>query len=169
MSKSIKIHFDISNTKIIERCILSLTLVFFRKRDVNTERPRKEVVLMRESADGIITYAKTWHPYEGILILRGKSKKREIIIDGLVVPPFSSHGPYYSGFPVYDLPFDLSYIGTAHSHPGNSNHPSLEDLNNYFGLVSIIINYPYDDSTIAAFDRNGERFMLRIVSTDKNY
>ena len=50
-------------------------------------------------------------PYEGILILRGKSKKREIIIDGLVVPPFSSHGPYYSGFPVYDLPFDLSYIG----------------------------------------------------------
>ena len=140
--------------------------MLFRKKGAKINGPRKAVVLTRKSADGIITYAKTWHPYEGILILRGRSKKTEIVIDGLVIPPFSSHGPYYSGFPVYDLPFDLSYIGTAHSHPGNSNNPSLEDLNNYFGLVSIIINYPYDDSTIAAFDRNGERFVLRISSAD---
>jgi proteasome lid subunit RPN8/RPN11 len=140
--------------------------LLFRRKGAKINGPRKAVVLTRKSADGIITYAKTWHPYEGILILRGRSKKTEIVIDGLVIPPFSSHGPYYSGFPVYDLPFDLSYIGTAHSHPGNSNNPSLEDLNNYFGLVSIIINYPYDDSTIAAFDRNGERFMLRISSAD---
>lgn len=140
--------------------------MLFRRKGAKIIGPRKAVVLTRKSADGIITYAKTWHPYEGILILRGRSKKKEIVIDGLVIPPFSSHGPYYSGFPVYDLPFDLSYIGTAHSHPGNSNNPSLEDLNNYFGLVSIIINYPYDDSTIAAFDRNGERFLLRISSAD---
>jgi proteasome lid subunit RPN8/RPN11 len=144
-------------------------LLFFLNKNDDKQRPRKEVLLSRKSADGIITYAKTWHPYEGILILRGKSRKTDITIDGLVVPPFSSHGPYYSGFPVYDLPFDLSYIGTAHSHPGSSNHPSLEDLNNYFGLVSIIINYPYDDTTIAAYDRNGERFTLRILpSNDKH-
>jgi proteasome lid subunit RPN8/RPN11 len=163
------IGISISNTKIFVIGVPITLLLFFRKKDDNIQKPRKEVVLTRNSADGIITYAKTWHPYEGILILRGKSKKTEITIDGLVVPPFSSHGPYYSGFPVYDLPFDLSYIGTAHSHPGSSNSPSLEDLNNYFGLVSIIINYPYDDTTIAAFDRNGERFALRILPNGNEY
>jgi proteasome lid subunit RPN8/RPN11 len=111
--------------------------------------------MTRQAADGIITYARTWHPNEGILILQGKSKRDQIIIDGLIIPPFSSHGPYYSGFPTYDLPFDLSYIGTAHSHPGGSNRPSLEDLNNYYGLVSVIISHPYVDKSMGAFDRNG--------------
>jgi proteasome lid subunit RPN8/RPN11 len=114
-------------------------------------------------ADGIITYSQSWHPNEGILILKGRNKKQQTIIEGLVVPPFSTHGPYYSGFPTYDLPFDLSYIGTAHSHPGGSNRPSLEDLNNYYGVVSIIISYPYEYSTIGAFDGNGRVMDLEIV------
>ena len=127
------------------------------------EYNKRQVILTRQSADGIITYSKTWHPHEGILILQGKSKKNgEIKIDGLVVPPFASSGPYYSGFPTNELPMDLSYIGTAHSHPGSSNRPSLQDLNNFFGVVSIIINYPYEYDTIAAYDRNGNNISLII-------
>ena len=125
---------------------------------------KKQVLITRQTADGIITYSKTCHPNEGILILRGKSGKNEIVVDGLILPPFSVHGPYYSGFPSYDLPFDLSYVGTAHSHPGGSNKPSLEDLNNYYGLVSIIINYPYTYNTIAAFDRDGNHMELQIIT-----
>lgn len=95
--------------------------------------------------------------------MQGKSKKNgEIRIDGLVVPPFASGGPYYSGFPSNELPMDLSYIGTAHSHPGGSNRPSLQDLNNFFGVVSIIISYPYEYETIGAFDRNGNNITLII-------
>jgi len=121
------------------------------------------VVLTKQSADGIITYSKTWHPHEGILILQGKSKKNgEVRIDGLVVPPFASSGPYYSGFPTNELPMDLSYIGTSHSHPSASNRPSLQDLNNFFGVVSIIISYPYEYETIAAYDRNGNNIRLII-------
>ena len=127
------------------------------------EYNKRQVILTRQSADGIITYSKTWHPHEGILILKGKSKKNgEIKIDGLVVPPFASSGPYYSGFPTNELPMDLSYIGTAHSHPGRSNRPSLQDLNNFFGFVSIIISYPYEYDTIAAYDRNGNNISLII-------
>jgi proteasome lid subunit RPN8/RPN11 len=140
--------------------------VFFRKKneEKKSEPPRnRQVMMTRHIADGIITYAKTWHPNEGILILQGRSKKHQIIIDGLIIPPFSTHGPYYSGFPSFDLPFDLSYIGTAHSHPSGSNEPSLEDLNHYYGLVSIIISYPYVDRTIGAFDRNGNNMKLEIV------
>lgn len=139
--------------------------MFFRHKDKGkTQPPRnKQVVMTRQAADGIITYARTWHPNEGILILQGKSKRHQIIIDGLIIPPFSSHGPYYSGFPTYDLPFDLSYIGTAHSHPGGSNRPSLEDLNNYYGLVSVIISHPYVEKSMGAFDRNGNEMELEIL------
>jgi proteasome lid subunit RPN8/RPN11 len=128
--------------------------VFFKKKKDAPEVKRK-IILTKEITDSIITYAKSWHPNEGILIVQGKKEKNVIRITGLIIPPFSSHGPYYSGFPVYELPFDLSYIGTIHSHPSGSNRPSLEDLNHFYGLVSLIICYPYDVENIGAFDRNG--------------
>lgn len=135
------------------------------KKDQTQPKVNRTIILTRETADGIITFAKSWHPNEGILILKGehKYKKGQVHIDGLVVPPFASHGPFYSGFPSYDLPFDLSYVGTAHSHPGGSNRPSLQDLNNFFGLVSLIICFPYDEDCIGAFDRNGKSLPLVIV------
>ncbi|HYX56101.1 MAG TPA: Mov34/MPN/PAD-1 family protein [Nitrososphaeraceae archaeon] len=138
--------------------------MFFRNK-TKKEATKRHVVMTRQVADGIITYAKSWHPHEGILILQGKAKKEEIIVEGLIIPPFSMHGPYYSGFSGYQLPFDLSYIGTAHSHPGGSNKPSLEDLNNYYGVVSIIISYPYEDNTIGAFDRSGKNMEIKLLSS----
>jgi proteasome lid subunit RPN8/RPN11 len=135
--------------------------VIFKSRPA----PRRRIVITRQAADGIITYSKTHHPNEAILVLQGKKDKDEIVINGLIIPPFSMRGPYYSGFPVYDLPFDLSYIGTAHSHPGGSNRPSLDDLNHFYGMVSIIISHPYEDETIGAYDRNGNSLELRIVDS----
>ena len=129
------------------------------------QAPRRRIVITRQAADGIITYSKTHHPNEAILVLQGKKDKDEIVINGLIIPPFSMSGPYYSGFPVYDLPFDLSYVGTAHSHPGDSNRPSLDDLNHFYGMVSIIISHPYEDETIGAYDRNGNSLELRIVDS----
>ena len=140
-----------------------LCLFFNRNKKQKSKEVKRSLTLQRHVADSIITYAKTCHPNEGILILQGQTKKTNIIVDGLVVPPFASHGPYYSGFPTYDLPFDLSYIGTAHSHPGGSNRPSLEDLNNFYGFVSVIISYPYSESDIGAFDRNDNQVHIEIV------
>jgi proteasome lid subunit RPN8/RPN11 len=135
--------------------------VIFKSRPA----PRRRIVITRQSADGIITYSKTHHPNEAILVLQGKKDKDDIVVNSLIIPPFSMSGPFYSGFPVYDLPFDLSYMGTAHSHPGGSNRPSLDDLNHFYGMVSIIISHPYEDETIAAYDRNGNSLELRIVDS----
>lgn len=121
------------------------------------------MAIKRQAADGIITFSKTWHPNEAILILQGKKKGDLITIESLVIPPFTANGPFYSGFSLWNLPFDSSYIGTAHSHPGSSNRPSLEDLNNFFGFVSVIINFPYEYETIGAFDRNGGSMEVQIV------
>jgi proteasome lid subunit RPN8/RPN11 len=136
-----------------------IIIVFFRRKKETIE-VRRRIVLTKQITNSVITYAKSWHPNEGILILQGKKDKNVIRITGLIIPPFSTHGPYYSGFPVYELPFDLSYIGTVHSHPSRSNKPSLEDLNHFFGLVSLIICYPYEVQDIAAFDRNGNNIDL---------
>lgn len=130
------------------------------------KQARKHVEITRQAADGIITYSKARHPNEAILVLQGKNTRDHILIDRLVIPPFSMSGPYYSGFPIHDLPFDLSYLGTAHSHPGGSNKPSLEDLNHFFGVVSLIISHPYLDETLGAFNRNGDSLELRIVESE---
>ena len=119
------------------------------------KRNKKIVAITQNVINGLISYSKMHHPYEGILILGGERKKTEIFIDNLVIPPFSVHGPFYSGFPINELPFDLKYVGTAHSHPSGSSRPSLEDLNHFYGLISIIICHPYDEEDIHAYDSQG--------------
>ena len=134
-----------------------------QKKAIDFNNNKKQVHVTRQTIDGIITYAKTWHPNEGILILKGKSTNQAIIVNGLIIPPFSSHGPYYSGFPINELPMDLSYVGTVHSHPSDSNEPSLEDLNNFYGIISLIICHPYEVNNLNAFDRNGKKYVLKII------
>ena len=103
------------------------------------------------------------HPNEGILILRGKSKQGNIIIDSLVVPPFSESGPTFAGFPHSFLPLDLSYMGIVHSHPAGSAEPSVTDLHNFFGLIALIVKSPYDDEDIFAWDSKGNSVELVII------
>ena len=43
----------------------------------------------------------------------------------------------------------------VHSHPVGTAEPSLEDLNNFFGLVSIIVKAPYEDNDMLAWDSSG--------------
>jgi proteasome lid subunit RPN8/RPN11 len=130
------------------------------------QKMQRQVVISRTAIDGIISYSKALHPNEAILILQGKTTREQVVIESLVIPPFALSGPYYSGYSNYYLPFDNSYIGSAHSHPGGSNKPSLEDLNRgFYGAVSIIIAHPYEDRTIAAYDRNGNKLEIKITKS----
>ena len=123
----------------------------------------RKVLLQKEVLDSILTFCQMKHPNEGILILKGTSKNGEITIDGLAIPPFSETGPTFAGFPHSFLPFDNSYIGIVHSHPSGSAEPSVTDLNNFFGLVSLIIKSPYDDDdSIFAWDSGGNPIPLEI-------
>lgn len=133
----------------------------FKKR----EKVQRHVVITRQAADGIITWSKTHHPNEAILILQGRNTRDAVIVDGLVIPPFAQSGPFFSGFSVHDLPYTIPNVGTAHSHPGGSNRPSLEDLNHFSGYVSIIISHPYEDENIGAYDRNGNSLEIKIVDS----
>ena len=122
----------------------------------------RKVILQKEVLDSILSYCQMKHPNEGILILKGKSKNGEINIDGLVIPPFNYTGPTFAGFPHSFLPFDMSYVGIVHSHPSGSAEPSVTDLNNFFGLVSLIDKSPYDDESVFAWDSAGNAIPLSI-------
>jgi len=133
------------------------------KQNIVLDVPEREISLKKEVLDSIISYCKMRHPDEGILILRGKSKKGDVLIDGLVVPPFSFGAHSSSGFPRHMLPGDLSYIGTVHSHPSGHAHPSATDLNNFFELISLIVRYPYGDEDIFAWNSDGKSVKLKII------
>ena len=132
-------------------------MIFFKK-----EKIQRIVTITKDTRDGILTYCKLNHPNEGILILRGKTKKGTIYVDGLVIPPFSHHGPTFAGFPHSFVPFDPSYVGTVHSHPSGSAQPSVTDLHNFFGFVTMIVKSPYEDNDIFAYDRDGNSLPIAI-------
>ena len=131
--------------------------MIFKKKKIE-----RKVSLKKETLDGILSFCKMKHPNEGLLILRGKSKSGIISIDSLVIPPFSHSGPTFAGFPHSFLPFDLSYVGTVHSHPNGSARPSDTDLANFFGLVSLIVQSPYGENDVFAWDSNGNPVSLTI-------
>ena len=97
--------------------------MFFKNKKIE-----RKVLLEKTVLDSIVTFCKMKHPNEGILILKGKSRKGEIKIDGLAIPPFNFTGPTFAGFPHSFLPFDNTYIGIVHSHPAGSAEPSVTDL-----------------------------------------
>jgi proteasome lid subunit RPN8/RPN11 len=102
------------------------------------------------------------HPEECFLILKGKSKNGQIKVDGLVIPPFGFSEPTFGGIPQSFLPFDMSYVGSLRSHPVESAEPTIDDLNNFFGLVTIIVKSPYDEESIFAWDSGGESITLKL-------
>ena len=120
-----------------------------------TKKLERSLVFLNETRDGIVSYSKITHPDEMILILKGHSKKGKMFVESLVIPPFHEVGPTFAGFPANQLPFDSDYIGMVHSHPVGTADPSLEDLHNFFGLVSVIVKSPYEDEDIFAWDSSG--------------
>ena len=131
--------------------------------ELKKKKFERKISLTKDARDGILSFCKMNHPNEGILILRGKSKRGDVYIDELVVPPFSETGADFAGFPHNPLPLDLSYVGIVHSHPSGPAKPSLTDLDNFFGLVSIIVKSPYEDDDIFAWDSDGRELPLTIV------
>ncbi|MGY5142068.1 MAG: Mov34/MPN/PAD-1 family protein [Nitrosopumilus sp.] len=122
----------------------------------------RQVILNKETLDSILSYCQMKHPEECFLILKGKSKNGQIKVDGLVIPPFGFSEPTFGGIPQSFLPFDMSYVGSLRSHPVESAEPTIDDLNNFFGLVTIIVKSPYDEESIFAWDSGGESITLKL-------
>ena len=119
--------------------------------------------------DSILSHALDMYPREAILLLRGKKKRDEILIDEIVVPPLATHGVRFSAFPSYMLPMDLRIMGVSHSHPSGNPQPSVQDLNHIYGRIMVIAAYPFQSySDIAVFDKDGNRLIWQLTSDDES-
>lgn len=129
--------------------------------------PVQKVVLAAQVLDSLLTYSKMAYPNEGILLLRGKSKKGIVEVTSVMVPPAAVHSRAYSSFNWFMLPVDMSYLGVAHSHPSGNATPSHEDMLHSSGKIMVIMGYPYSDaSDIGVFDYNGNRVPFEVRQRD---
>ena len=116
----------------------------------------QRVVFPKNVVDSLFTYSRMAYPNEGILLLRGKTKKGVVEVSGVVVPPAAAHGAAFSSFNWWMLPVDLSYLGVAHSHPSGNHHPSDQDLLHATGKIMVIMGYPYATvDNLGVYDHNG--------------
>ncbi|NHV45816.1 MAG: peptidase [Candidatus Verstraetearchaeota archaeon] len=120
----------------------------------------EKVIIKKEALQLFLDICKNIHPRENIMLIRGKIKNNIIEVNEFLIPPFSTYGEYFSSFPLFMLPFDLSIIGIAHSHPSGNSNPSTEDLNNFYGKIMIISSYPYD--SIVIYDRKVKKLPYEI-------
>ena len=122
-----------------------------------------DVKVKREVLECFLGLCKQVFPRENIMLIRGKIKNGTANIGEFLIPPFSTYGEGFSGFSSFHIPFDLSIIGVAHSHPSGNANPSNEDMNYFYGRLMIIAGYPYNENALIAYNSKGEKLPVTII------
>lgn len=123
----------------------------------------EKVSVKGEVLETFLEMCREVFPRENIMLIRGKIRGERAEIKEFLIPPFSTYGEGFSSFSTYMIPFDLSIIGVAHSHPSGNANPSNEDLNNFYGRLMLIAAYPYDSRTVAAYNSKGIKIEFSVV------
>jgi len=120
-------------------------------------------MLIKKSAlNFILGVSRRVYPKEFTGLLRGGPE----IIEEVLLIPGSLFGDNFSSIRTDMTPIDSSIIGSVHSHPSKSYHPSDTDLRFFgsMGFVHMILRHPYRDiSDIAVYDINGNKIQLQVV------
>ncbi|RLF13000.1 MAG: peptidase [Thermoprotei archaeon] len=122
-----------------------------------------EVRFPRDLLEGLLQVAKENHPREVFFLLRGSTKRGVVSVEEFLLPPTTTFGLGFSSFSLYSMPIDLSIVGTVHSHPSGSARPSIRDMHSFLGVVMVIVAYPYDMRSVAAYDREGRPVKVEAV------
>ena len=122
-----------------------------------------KVKIKEDLLKAILENARLMHPREILFILRGEKKKDCVIISDIIIPPFATYGHGFATFSLSTLPIDFSIIGTAHSHPSGNLAPSIGDLNQAIGKITMIVGYPYTKQNVKVYDREGTEIELNTI------
>jgi len=114
---------------------------------------------------GVIEFAaaaaRSAHPKEfaGLLRRRGDTIEEVLVLPGTFASDRSAV------LSLHMLPIDPSVCGSVHSHPSLNPVPSDSDILFFgkFGSVHLIIAFPYDERSWAAYDNRGGRVRLEVV------
>jgi len=123
----------------------------------------RRVTIKKDALEAYLELCREVFPNENIMLIRGRVKGETAEVEEFLIPPFSTYGEGFSGFQPHMLPFDLSIIGVAHSHPSGNTAPSTEDLNSTYGKLMIIAGYPYNERSVSVYNSKGERLSFATV------
>ncbi len=116
----------------------------------------------------LLSYARDMHPREIFLLLRGKRFRDGFLIYEFLFPPLTTLGKGFVSFNPSMIPIDLTIIGSLHSHPSGILEPSVEDYSGMYGVIMVIIAYPYNGvDCIAVFDKDGRHVHFEVVESSK--
>jgi proteasome lid subunit RPN8/RPN11 len=134
----------------------------FKKKDKNNIK--RDWKIKSDCLDFILESAKSTYPNEFGGLLRVDTDEKQTIIE-IVILPGTVSGDSHAIFKLHMLPIDFSIVGTAHSHPSPSFHPSEADtfLFRKYGKVHIVAAYPFDRNSWQAYDYNGEKIEVLVV------
>ena len=134
---------------------------FSKKKNVKTQEPWK---ITRSCLDLILECSKSNYPNEFGGLLRVDPDSKDVINE-IVILPGTVAGESHAIFQLHMLPIDFSIVGTVHSHPSYSSHPSNADLHLFqkHGKVHIIIAKPYAEDSWKAYNYSGEEIEMGII------
>ncbi len=115
-----------------------------------------------ELVDAFNEAARSVYPEEFLSMIR----EDDGIISEMVLIPGTVYGDSHSFLSDWMAPVDFSLVGTVHSHPGNSNEPSEDDLQYFsnYGGVHIITCMPFDRGSWKAYNSKGETLDLELFT-----
>ncbi len=122
---------------------------------------RKVYAINKKALNLILEVSKESYPKEFGGLLRAEKG----IITEIILLPGTLSGNTSAIFQLHMLPVDFTIVGTVHSHPSGSFHPSNADLHLFekFGSTHIIACMPYDYNSWCAYDYYGNKIDLEIV------
>ena len=138
--------------------------IFRKKRKDKAVNIQKKWKIKRKCLDLIFECARSNYPNEFGGLLRVDTNSKDTISE-IVVLPGTISGESHAIFQLHMLPIDFSIVGTVHSHPSPSFHPSDADIHLFgkFGRVHIVVAYPFTESSWKAYDHNGKTIDINIA------
>jgi len=134
----------------------------FKKKKNSEVQPKWKI--KRGTLELILESAKSTYPYEFGGLLRVDEDEKHTIKE-IVILPGTISGDSHAIFRLHMLPIDFSIVGTVHSHPSFSFHPSDADvlLFRKFGKVHIVAAYPFTSFSWKAYDYNGKEIDIEVI------
>lgn len=139
--------------------------MFFLKNKKNKKEPIvKKWKIKKECLYLIFESSKSAYPNEFGGLLRIDEDSKDTITEVVLLPGTIS-GESHAIFKMHMRPIDFSLIGTVHSHPSYSFHPSDADLQMFqkHGKIHIITAYPFNNFTWRAYKFNGVELEIIVI------
>ena len=134
---------------------------FFKKEKTKEEIQWK---IKRKTLDFILESAKSAFPNEFGGLLRVDLDERNTINE-IVILPGTISGDSHAIFRLHMLPIDFSIVGTVHSHPSISFHPSDADKLFFrkYGKIHIVAAYPFTSNSWKSYDYDGNEVDMIVI------